>query len=142
MIELALAVAGILLAIIALPWLTRPINDSIRTLKDHWLALGHGDSELPAIESIRAGTRRNTREDFFICDWNHSVNVDDRGDTQTIIDCLLVNTSTEPQDSIAFPVYFENPKHPPTGWSKVGRAREVAPSAGSNVLLCRSLVRG
>lgn len=123
--ELIITIAGIVLAIFTLPWLKRPVEDAIRAVRDWWITRGRGRSLIPVVESIRKGTRTTTVDDYFICDWQHAVLVDEHGNSKTEVDCLLVNTSGESKSDVVFPVYFENPTGRPHGWAKFGRSKRT-----------------
>ena len=117
-----LTILGLLLALIALPWLKRPVEEAARSLRSRYrLWRGMGNDPLADVKAIRDGKRDSVQEDFLVCDWKHKVLI--RGDetTESEIDCELVNMSDGHIGYILFPMYFEYPPEELKGWSRVGR---------------------
>lgn len=117
-----LTVLGLLLAVLALPWLRRPVERLIRRIRERMVVGRALQDSLPAVRSIRDGLRSRASSDFMMCEWSHRVEVDRDGNTETTIDCLLVNITDVEQGSITFPVYFDSPEPKLAAWAKIGRS--------------------
>lgn len=119
--EVLIAIAGICLAVVALPWLRQPIESFVRRLRERVIVRHALQGTLPAVRSIRNGLRSSLIEDFMMCQWDHVVTVDAEGNTETSIDCLFVNITDDKIATITFPVYFDSAQEQLVAWAKVGR---------------------
>lgn len=117
-----LTILALVLAILALPWLKRPVEAFARRIRERVLVGRALRNTLPAVRSIRKGFRSRATNDFMVCEWNHQVNVDGNGNTNTLIECLLVNITDGELDTIAFPVYFDSADTELRAWAKTGRS--------------------
>ena len=120
--EILLAVVCLCLAVIEIPWLKRPIERVVRTLRDRAIVGRALQDTLPAVRSIRAGLRRRFTRDCMMCQWDHLITVDAGGSTETIIDSLVVNIADREMATIAFPVYFDSVPDQLPAWAKIGRS--------------------
>jgi|WetSurMetagenome_2_1015567.scaffolds.fasta_scaffold322190_2 hypothetical protein len=87
--EILLAIVGVFLAIMALPWLKRPVEAMVRRLRERVIVGRALRDTLPAVRSIRSGLRSTVIKDFMMCQWDHLVRVDAEGNTETTIECLV-----------------------------------------------------
>jgi hypothetical protein len=125
-ISIILSILGILVGILSIPWLKRPAERWYSKARAGWIRWTYRRelaSELVKVLKIREGIASHLNHDFFICEWKHEVQIDSQGNTQTSIDCLLVNICREEKREVVFPVYFENANQDLQGWAKIGRVR-------------------
>lgn len=116
-----LTILALVIAVVALPWLKRPVEECARRMRERILVGRALKDTLPAVHSIRMGLRSRATNDFMMCEWDHQVEVDGDGNTSTQIECLLVNITEATIDTIAFPVYFDSAESELRAWAKAGR---------------------
>jgi len=119
--EFLFSIAGLIFALISLPWLVGPINRVVQHIYNNWINLRCGKSQMSAVKAIKAGTRNSYKSDFFIYSWKHHVAVDPSGNTESAIECTLVNKANRNLSQIEFPVYFDSHQEVPNGWMKIGK---------------------
>jgi hypothetical protein len=121
--ELIFALIAIIIALISIPWLKVPTESFFRQLRTKWVIFKLRQSYpsgLAIVKTLKNGSYSETKDDFMICDWKHDVNVDRLGYTNNVIDCTLVNISSEAREQYSFPIYFLDPPKNLNMWAKIG----------------------
>src|ERR1035437_6719750 len=121
--ERILSLVALLIGVLSIPWLKLVIERKYRELHSigavAWFRRVHSVKYAGA-RAIQEGSYANIHPDFMICEWLHEIRVNSRGDTQTTVDCTLVNISEEPKDDITFTVYAETNAIILHGWVGIG----------------------
>lgn len=128
-----ITVVGFVLAIAALPWLKRPIEDAVRRVRSWYLVAlmrirGRPDA-LGFARSMRSGNATDPPNDLEMVEWRHEITMDRDGNGRASADCTVVNMQDKAVTEIKFPLWVDYCEECQAShlasldcWARIGRA--------------------